>query len=244
MIILQSQTIYCIESSHAIHLEKIGNGLRRQSRSKRVARRKLKRDNSGFEEDISSNAASMLRVRASSCGDNLCDLDENSATCSEDCSELIFTPSATGGNGAIGTMFAVRAIRDLVVTSLNFHAGKKSGSQMVQVYTRKGVFRGFELKQAGWDLIYNNTMDVNKRQMATPLVGGFYNPINILSGEIRSFFVYTTAKVLYDVGGPDDMLVSSDGNMEFLGGIGKVTKFEGEASSSIAVNRIFRGQLM
>ncbi|KAL7460847.1 hypothetical protein ACHAXS_001284 [Conticribra weissflogii] len=32
--------------------------------------------------------------------------------------------------------------------------------------------------------------------------------------------------------------------MEFLGGIGKVTKFEGEVASSIAVNRIFRGQLI
>ncbi len=247
--------LLCNASSDAVHPDMNGNGLQRKSGISRHVRRSLKRDDFSFEKDASNTAAPMLRASSraysaenlsnmSSCGDNICDLNENSSTCSEDCSTLAFTPSNTGGNGAFGTMFAVRAIRDLVVTSLNFHAGKKSLDQLVQVYTRKGVFRGFELVEDGWHLIYNKTMDVDKRQVETPLEGGFDAPVNILAGEVQSFFVYTSAKVLYEVGNPDDMLVPRDSHIEFLGGIGKVTKFEGEVASSIAVNRIFRGQLM
>lgn len=177
-----------------------------------------------------------------SCGNDICEDDETATICSDDCSNVTFTASESGTKGAVGIMFSVKALRDVVVTSFNFYVGKAAQDAAIQVYTRRGTYNGFEFLETGWELVNDKIMDTNTRVVLTQL-DGFATHVSIPAGGIQSFFLYTPNKLMYEVGTTGGALFSADNALELYEGIGKTTKFEGSATD-IAPSRIFRGEIL
>jgi len=115
-----------------------------------------------------------------------------------------------GGNGSYGTMFTIKALQDVVITSLDIHTDKYVGVH-VTVYTKLGKFDdAANIKQAmDWDVVsgnvtimgqgfgsytpiispreYNNQDTDNADDEKSNSIG--FIPIFAQKDEIRSFYV-------------------------------------------------------
>jgi hypothetical protein len=139
-------------------------------------------------------------------------------------------------------MFEVRALRDISVHSFDFH-GVTTNRDTVKVYTRVGSYKGNELDQAGWQLVYDSPLDHQGRNDPTSL-GDFAKSVDIYGNTVQSFYIYTPSKLMYKAGSGDTSAVfSDDESLEFYEGIG-VSKFFGEGlASNLYETRIFRGAI-
>lgn len=179
-------------------------------------------------------------VAASVCGNNLCEYDENSLSCPVDCANKILVGSTSGGSGAISAMFQVKAIRDVLVRSIAFHASKAATAQ-VQIFTRAGPYRGYEGNESAWTLIYDKVIAMNDRNIPTKIVA-FDRNIFITAGATQSFYVFTPNKLMYATGTTEGALFSSDSAMELYEGLGMISKFSSNPSD-IYSPRVFRGSI-
>ena len=154
------------------------------------------------------------------CGNGFCELYETSITCSKDCESLSLETTDVAAKGATGAMFAVKALRDVDITSLDFF-GAVDNINLVQVYTRPGPYTGHERARDGWDLVFDNSsVDIQGRFDPT-FLGSFSTQVQIKSGEFQSFYIYSPSKVMYRGGTTEGALFSSNDAIEFFEGIGK-----------------------
>ena len=119
-------------------------------------------------------------------------------------------------------MFYVKTLRDINITSLDFY-GSSVSTNLVQVYTRRGKYAGYELKRDGWALAYNNTSLNIKGRSDPTYLGSFITQIHIPANTFQSFYIYSPSKVMYK-GGTNEtsegLLYSSNDVIEFYEGIG------------------------
>eukprot|EP00804_Cyclotella_cryptica_P000220 CCRYP_016193-RA/>CCRYP_016193-RA protein AED:0.08 eAED:0.08 QI:176/1/1/1/0.93/0.81/16/2046/995 len=171
------------------------------------------------------------------CGDGICTTNENKDLCFADCGLKTLVASSIGTNGAAGTMFSIKALRDVQVTSFGFYRNKAS-SNFVEVYTRVGSYKGHELNQNGWALIHSQAV-IPQSGNSMSDTGDFNVAVTIPAGTIQSFFIYSTDIVLYSVGSLEGSVFSSDDSLEFYEGAGVTGKFSGQ----VVPPRVLSGEI-
>jgi hypothetical protein len=179
------------------------------------------------------------------CGDGICKAFETDQNCPADCVDLEFLTymDNIGAKVANGTMFTVKANRDISITSIATYT-QTNYLDVVQVYTKRGSYQGFEDSDAGWDLIYDkNTLQNGKIVLTelSPFING--QKVNIPEGEEQSFYVYTPSNLVYrgESVNEGDVIVSDD-SLTFYAGISiAYGKFVGEGEAFRP--RVFSGVL-
>ena len=146
-----------------------------------------------------------------------------------------------GNRGAVGTMFYVRALRDVIVTSFDFYASAIN-TDLVQVYSRPGMYTGFELSLDGWRLLYENPSLSQLGQNEPTSLGDFNIGVPIPAGTFQSFFIYTPNKLMYKAGTTEGSMFARDDNMEFYEGVG-VTAFFSGSPADIYSPRVAKGAI-
>ncbi|KAL7521998.1 hypothetical protein ACHAWX_007140 [Stephanocyclus meneghinianus] len=171
------------------------------------------------------------------CGDGVCATNENKDQCFADCGNKTLVGSSIGTNGAPGTMFSIKPLRDIQVTSFGFYKYTAS-SNFVEVYTRVGGYKGYELNPIGWALVHSQAVSPQSSNAMSD-TGDFNVGVTIPAGTIQSFYIFSTDTVLYSVGSSEGSLFSSNGSLEFYQGAGVTGKFSGQ----VVAPRVLRGEI-
>lgn len=112
--------------------------------------------------------------------------NENPLSCASDCTTQDLTLSS-GTDTSKAVMFTATSMKDLSFASMGI-VGKKTTKSLVQIFTRAGSYNGFEGNSAGWELCFNNLVQLQKGvQTYIDLTCSTYTP----SGSSRSFHVYS-----------------------------------------------------
>lgn len=119
--------------------------------------------------------------------------------------------------GSNGTMFTLQAVRDVEINS--FYTFVRSNSvDLVQVYTRRGNYSGFQSSDAGWDLVFDKSILLNGIDQVTEL--RFSSKVIMASGQFQSFYVYSPSDIQYrSEAVREGDLVKSDDSFRFFAGI-------------------------
>lgn len=161
---------------------------------------------------------------STSCGNSICDSDEDSSTCPTDCLGREIETTFDYNLGSGGNMFTVEAKRDILVESLAINSNSR-GQGEVKVYTRQGGYAGHISSSQGWQLIYNNPAVTHGRRGEITELGDFQNAVSIKSGDIQSFFVTSTRGLVYKSGDQEGSPFTSDESLTILQGIGTGSTF-------------------
>ncbi len=175
------------------------------------------------------------------CGNNVCEYSENSFGCPVDCANKLILGSTSGGSGAVSSMFQVKALRDVIVRSIAFHAAKAATAQ-VQIFTLAGPYRGFEGNESAWTLIYDKVTSMNDRNTPTK-IDSLDTSIFISADATQSFYIFTPNKLMYASGTTEGARFSSDSAMALYEGLGMISKFSSNPSE-IYSPRVFRGSIV
>lgn len=173
----------------------------------------------------------------------MCELSETATNCAADCENLKFVTTATGNRGSTGAVFYIRALRDIVVTSLDFY-GSSTNTDLVKVYTRFGKYDGHEVTPDGWNVLYDNPSLKQLGRTELTQLGKFDTVVSISAGTFQSFYIYTPSKLMYDVGTSalsEGSVYSSDDMLEFYEGVGVTNLFSGNYTRDVHSPRIFKG---
>jgi len=182
------------------------------------------------------------QTQSTVCGDNVCEMTEDSQSCPDDCSGKEISTTFDFNLGSSGNMFSVRALRDVSVTSLVINAMSK-GRGEVKVYTRSGSYTDHVLSSQGWELIYSNQGVVHKKRGQATELGDFLTPVLIKSGSIQSFFVHSSNSLVYTVGTNEGDTYTSDDSVVIYEGIGTTGIFSGATNSPRVWGGIIRYDL-
>jgi hypothetical protein len=164
------------------------------------------------------------------CGNSVCEINEFAASCPVDCSNRELSVLAdTTSKGAPGVMFWVAAdSRDVDVSSFQFYT-TSTRSEVVQIYIREGKSTGFEINEAGWELVFEQTVSLNGAGSLTEL--SLLNKVTIPSGGTKSFFIWidniNVNSIKYEAGTAEGALLNSDSFIKFYEGVGITRKFAG-----------------
>ena len=138
-------------------------------------------------------------------------------------------------------MFEIQAKnQDILVTEIALYAHREA-TDLAEVYTRDGTYRGNEFKSNGWSLAYRNRNEA---------LGGSRNltslkltsPVTVKAGSSQSFLVWTDVKLRYNKGTDEGAPYSSDNFVTFFEGVGVTSKFSGSANDRYAP-RVFSGEI-
>ena len=142
-------------------------------------------------------------------------------------------------SGYHGTMFYVKALSDVTVTSISMYTDLVYSGEPVQVYSRPGKYSGFEGSSTGWTLVYDNSaLPLLGRDSTTDIVG---LNVNVPPGSFHSFYVWTPNSLLmYNPGTTEGALYSSNEYIEFYEGAGIGGLFD---SDTLVAPRVLRGEL-
>jgi hypothetical protein len=176
------------------------------------------------------------------CGNGVCESDESSTSCSVDCANRELSVITDTTRGAPGIMFWVTAdSRDLDVSAFKFYTWQVA-SNLVQVYTRSGTYTGFEQVQSGWELVFEETVQLNGEGTYTEL--SLANKVELSSGTTRSFFIWIIGggNMKYEAGVSEGALLESDSFIAFYTGAGITAKFAG-SSNDVYRPRRFSGTI-
>ena len=179
----------------------------------------------------------------SSCGNDICDARKSVISCCVDCGTPMQLDASDGGSGTFGTMFYVKALSDVVVTSFDIYTSGMF-QDLVLVYTRPGKYPGHEHSDDGWTLVYDNSsVNLLGRNDPTEL-GIFDTSVIVTAGSFQSFYIYSPRKVMYEQGSTVEALYSYDKNLQFYEGIGVSSnpQFSGD-SSNLYAPRVFKGAI-
>jgi hypothetical protein len=177
------------------------------------------------------------------CGNGLCDIDEEALSCPSDCSSLELTTSEVSGDMAsVGLVFAIKAFRDVIITSIDIFTQSTATKELVQLYIHAGEYLRSDVPGEEWELIYDSP--------ALELLGT-YNPttlndlnVSINAGMVKSFLLYSPNMIRCMEGTNDQRLVwASDNMMEIYEGVGLSNKFTNAGLISSELSRTFTGTI-
>lgn len=163
------------------------------------------------------------------CGNGICESGEFEFSCYADCGNKELSVVTEATKGAPGAMFFIKSTtRDIGVREFKFIAWTTSVNQ-VQVYTRSGEFAGFEHDITGWDLVFDDSVQLNGVNTLTKL--SLPNRgVTVQSGTTQSFFIFINqGNMKYDSGSSELALIGADDHVEFYTGVGLTTKFTGSS---------------
>lgn len=160
----------------------------------------------------------------STCGNFVCDADENPETCPTDCGEMILKPNSIGNSESRGQMFTVDAkTNHVTITSFDV-AGIENGNTMCSVFTRAGEYQGHEEDSSGWELIFEKR--VSLKQGVPTTLGALYREVTILSGSRQAFYIVCKAGFLHKQGKTEGAPYYSDNGLIINEGVATKKLFQ------------------
>ena len=174
------------------------------------------------------------------CGNGFCEISEQSSSCPVDCSNRELSVVTDSTKGAPGIMFSIKAYaRDIGISAFKFFSWSTTAS-LVQIYKRAGKYTGFEFDPSQWELVYEETVQLNSdADLMTEL--NLMDNVAISLGSTQSFFIWiSNGNMKYEAGTSEGSLLDSDDFIELYEGIGLTSKFTG-SSENIYNPRIFTG---
>ena len=173
------------------------------------------------------------------CGNGFCDIDEHSVSCQADCANVELDVRTDAGRGAPGIMFWIKAdSRDISISGFKFLTWETTNN-LIQIYTRPGKYTGFELSETGWELVYEETVQLSGEASMTEL--RLTSKVTVSSDETQSFFIWIDdGNMKYDAGTVEGAVLGSDSFIEFYEGVGITSKFAG-SSENVWSPRTFSG---
>ena len=164
----------------------------------------------------------------STCGNGICQKDEMSSTCPQDCSNIILNGVNTGSSGAKGVMFALKSSCQVTVRGFEFYTYNVMNSA-IQVYTRVGNYTGYEFNSTGWAKVYDQTVTYMGQTTLTTLGDLNNGGVQVSKGTVQSFYIVSTNYILYEKGTGEGKVVSNDGAL---------TLHEGEVAAAACALRL------
>lgn len=139
-----------------------------------------------------------------------------------------------GGNGAGGNMFDMVVKKDITLRAFSVHMAA-SGSQILEVWYKRGSYRSFERDPLAWNRLRLLTIVSNGRGRKTRVdVGG----VSLRTGT-HSFYIFSLdARVRYTNGNGSGSIVADNEDIRVLEGVGTGTPF-----GSVYQDRIWNGEL-
>jgi hypothetical protein len=177
------------------------------------------------------------------CGNGFCAIEESVTSCPVDCANRELDVLTDSTKGAPGIMFWVTAdSRDIAISAFKFYTWETT-SNIVQIYTRSGTHSGFEQIETGWELIFEETVQLMGDGYSLTTLN-LANKAKILAGATRSFFIWIAgnANIKYEAGTSEGALIGSDNFLKFYTGAGVTSKFSG-TSSDVYKPRRFSGSI-
>jgi hypothetical protein len=156
--------------------------------------------------------------------------------CANICQAEMLLTTFADNNGSTGAMFDVRALNRVEIRS--FDGNLPAGTRIMEIYYRPGPYLGHETNASSWTLLGNVSVVSSGVGVPTPI------PIDVQvvipAGETYAFYVtgITGTALRYTTGTAVGAVYASDGNIEFLQGIGKSYPF-----GSTFTPRIFNGNI-
>ncbi|KAL7552277.1 hypothetical protein ACHAWF_015504 [Thalassiosira exigua] len=175
-------------------------------------------------------------VSFETCGNSVCGVNEDSESCPGDCVDKELETTFNFSLGSDGVMFALKALRDISISSLVINAMSR-GQGSVKVYIRNGNYSGHEQSNNGWVLIYDNPTLTHDRRGRRTELGNFDNAIYIEGDTTKSFFVTSSNGLVYQEGKKEGEAYASDESLVIYEGIGTTGEFSGTTFSP----RVFGG---
>lgn len=172
--------------------------------------------------------------RNGSCGDNICNTNEDPG-CASDCKVKSFAtdPAFNTNAQSEGIMFTVKATKDINVFSFG-PVASKNGSDNCRAYTRAGDYQGYEGSGSGWSQIFHST--VTNLQTGVPFMVWLSTEVRVYAGSTQSFYISCSSGLRYNTGNDQGaQFVSGDGLLvnqgvataSLFGGVGGIAKFNG-----------------
>jgi len=203
-------------------------------------------------------------TNSASCNFNdICDKLEDSISCPEDCNNIQLStlsnstsfPNNDNLELSSGIIFSIKSkSRKLVITSLDITVSEDISTShntnkttIVEVYTKLGSYRGYEVLNQNndwefnndWELIYNESISElhaleNDTGVSSSSLDGLHIPI--ANDTLQSFYIYTSNPVLYSneassAGNVEGSLYANDSMLEIYEGIDLDTLSPGRAFS-------------
>jgi hypothetical protein len=93
-------------------------------------------------------------------------------------------------------MFDVVALRDVSITSFDLYCNRAVTEQL-QIYTRQGSYKGHELSQDGWTLVYDKMVSLGGRDNLVEL-DALDSEVEIAEGTRQAFYIFTNLYAVDD----------------------------------------------
>lgn len=161
-----------------------------------------------------------------SCGNGICEPDEFDFSCFADCGNKELNLLTDARKGANGIMFKIKASeRDVDIKRFKIVSWTTS-TNLIQVYTKAGEYRGFEHNNTAWELVHDSNVELKGPNSFSDI--NVSTKVHIPPGVTRSFFIYITdGSMKYHDGSEEGSLLGSDDFIEFYEGVGLTSKFDG-----------------
>ena len=135
-------------------------------------------------------------------------------------------------------MFEIQAKnQDIRVTEIALYS-RIQATDLAEVYTRPGTYKGNEFSGNGWSLVYRNQNEVLGGSSLTSLK--LTTPVTVNAGSRQSFLVWTDEVLRYNKGTYEGATYSSDNFVTFFEGVGVTSKLTGGGKYA---PRVFSGEI-
>ncbi|KAL7538188.1 hypothetical protein ACHAXR_008358 [Thalassiosira sp. AJA248-18] len=91
-------------------------------------------------------------------------------------------------HSSAGAMFDVKAKKSIIIRSVDINTVKNDNAR-VEIWYKKGSFKGYEMKEDAWTLWMNETIAGNGLDAPTHIPPELFSPMTVLADERRAFYV-------------------------------------------------------